>query len=269
MIWNHIKPVSLKPGFVLLLVVAISIVMVQAEAVSMGKITVAGPKVEANKGYAIGIILSKSCIALVKAGKDTCPSYKDLASIDNSIPEYSGPFAETNGYYHRVPPKFANNMGYYQYDPTFRVFVDPPQTARMPLITIETKIPEYHISGQFKINEIKDYTLKDSKATKSARSYSHTRYVDSTCSFASITAVNWKTVLPDTIHFMRSNCDPKQTQIDTITLDVKQLTKHDIATSSKYKLDQFYLDVIKNCTKSYGACKTVDNRQVTTTSDRK
>lgn len=249
------KPVGLK--IILLLLLAFSITVTQAEAVSMGKIVAGAPTEERNKGYAVGIILSKTCITLVKAGKDTCPSYRDLATLDNSVPEYSGAFKETDGFYHRVPPKYPNTMGFYQYDPTFRIFVDPPKTAKMPLITIEAQLQEYHIEGQFKINEIKDYSLKDSKATKSVRSYSHTRYVDPTCSYATITSENWQKILPDTIHFMRNNCDPNQTQILTLGSDIKRLTTHDITTTAKYKLEKLYDTIKRECLKEYGKCDTI------------
>lgn len=257
------KTVGLKVVFALFLVLCI-IIPVQAHAVSVGKITVGAPTIEKNKGYAIGIILSKSCIILVKAGSDKCPTYKELATLDNSIPAYSGTFKDVNGFYQRMQPKYPNTMGFYQYDNTFRIFVDPPQTAKMPLITIETRLPEYHIDGQFKVKEIKDHALADSKAFKSVREYSHTRYVDKTCSFAVITADNWEKVLPDTITYMRANCDDTKTQVLTLAKDIKNLKSHDIATTSKYKLEKFYKDTIKNCTKSYQACKTISNPAVTT-----
>lgn len=236
----------------------------------MGKVTVGAPKAESNRGYAIGVILSDACIAAIKSNHTTtCPSYRDLQSIDNSIPAYSGKFKEINGFYQREPPKMPNSMGYYQYDPTFRIFVDPPHTARMQIITIESQLKEYHQSDQFKIKEIKDGKLIDSKATKSIRTYSTKRFVDPTCTVATITAANWKELLPDTINFMRNNCNPNQTQIKTIQNDIKVLKTHDIATSAKWKLDKFYDSVIKNCTKSYQACKVIDNRAVTTQSDKR
>lgn len=260
---------SFRVLFLMVLVSAMMLPLAHADAVSMGKITVSGPKVEANKGYALGIILSDTCISSVKAGSKTCPSYRELATLDSSVPAFSGTFKEVNGFYQRVPTKYPNSMGFYQYDPVFRIFVDPPKTAKMPLITIETQLPEYHQSDQFKVNEIKDGKLIDSKAIKSVRTYSIKRFVDSTCSFATITATNWKELLPDTINFMRNNCDPNQTQIKTIQNDIKVLKVHDVSTSAKWKLDKFYADTIKNCTKSFQACKTVDNRAVTTQSDKR
>ncbi len=248
---------GLKLGLVLLLVTAISIPIIQAEAISVGTITAGAPTIERNKGYAIGIILSNSCIVLVKSGSDLCPSYQDLMIFDNSIPAYSGEFKEVNGFYKRMPPKLPNSMGFYQYDPTFRIFVDPPKVANLPLITIETKLTEYHISGQLKVNEIKDYSLKDSKATKSARSYSHTWYVDSTCSYGTVTARDWKTVLPAVINYMKADCDPNKINIGNIGLDIKDLTAHDITTSAKWKLDKLYETIKRDCLKEYGKCNTI------------
>lgn len=255
---------------ILLLVLCVAVAVSQAEAVSLGKMVVGSPKAESNRGYAIGVILSDACIAAIKSNHTTpCPSYRELQSIDNSIPAYSGAFREINGFYQREQPKMPNSMGYYQYDPVFRVFVDPPHTARMQIITIESQLKEYHQSDQFKINEIKDGKLVDSKATKSVRTYSTKRFVDSTCTVATITADNWREILPDTINFMRNNCAPNQTQIKTIQNDIKILKTHDVGTSAKWKLDKFYESVIKNCTKSYGTCKKVDNRAVTTQSDKR
>lgn len=254
-------------AFLLLLCVAALIPLSHVEAVSMGKITVSGPKAETNKGYAIGIVLSDTCIASVKAGSKACPSYHDLVSFDNSIPAYSGSFKDVNGFYQRVPTKYPNSMGFYQYDPTFRVFVDPIKTAKIPLVTIETQIPEYHAADQRKIQEIKNGDLVDSKAIQSSRLYSVDRYVDPTCSYASISAKSWKTLLPDTIDFMKHDCDPNYTNVQTVKNDVKTITVHDVATSNKYKLDRFYQTAIKDCTKSYQSCKTIPNKAVTTKSD--
>lgn len=254
-------------AFLLLLCVAALIPLSQAEAVTLGKITVHGPTVESNKGYAVGVILSKTCIASVKAGISQCPSYRDLEKFDTSIPAYSGSFHDVDGFYQRVPTKYPNPMSFYQYDPVFRVFVDPVKTAKIPLITIETQIPEYHGAGQFKITEIKNGKLVDSKAVQSLRQYSIDRYVDPSCSYASITALNWERMLPDTINLMQHDCDPAYTSLVTTVNDTKTITEHDVSTSAKYKLDKFYQSAIKDCTKSYQACKTIPNRAVTTKSD--
>lgn len=239
--------------------------------ISVGKIVAMGPTQESNKGYALGIVLSNTCIKLIQSGSTAWPSYKDMADLwDNSNEKYSGKFVYTNGFYHRVYSTYKNSMGFYQHSSDFIVLVDPPKTAKIPLIVIEcNELKEFHLKGSFKILEIKDSPLIDDKATKTIRTFSHTRFVDDECLNATVTGKDWKNVINDTIIFMKHNCDAGYTKLNTIEDKISILKTHNIATSSKYKLDKFYKDVLTNCIKQYGVCNKVDNRQVNTDSSQK
>lgn len=256
---NHARfPTTNQPRNLLLasilLIACVSFYIADAEAISLGKITVGVPTTENNKGHAVGVLLSETCIKLVKTGSKTCPSYEILEPIyDNSIKEYSGSFKFKNGFYQRESTSYKNSMGFYQHDPTFRVLVDPPKTAKLPLITIVPRLDQFHLAGQMKVFEIKD-GINDAKALKSIRMVSGIRYVDDSCTYATITAVNWKFVLTDTINFMKADCDPNKTEIKTVTSIIKPITQHKVSDSYQYKLDQWKKQIKEQCLTKKGSC---------------
>jgi hypothetical protein len=214
------------------------------------------------KGKVVGIVIEKSCLI-----SDRCLNYSDVIPLDNTDPRYMGKFVEKNGDYTRQATSNQNNYRWLEFQKGFTVVVDPPLKFRtqIPIITIVSKLDEYHLEGQKKITELND--CHDCKALNKVRTYSHTRYVDATCTNAVITAKNWKTVLPDTINYLRNNCDPAQTTIQSISYEIKPLTKHDISTSSKSKLDKFYAKVKSECLKTRNACTVLENRAVSTMQD--
>lgn len=205
---------------------------------------------ESYKGKAVGVIIEKSCLLSEK-----CLKYKDIVTLDNSNQKYSGEFIPNGNDIKRKNVSFPNPLGFYRFDNDFRVFVDPPQAAKvkLPLIEIRTKLDQFFIQGQSKITELK--INNETKATDKVRTFSHTRYVDSTCTNAIITAKNWKTVLPDTINYLRNGCDPSQTKINTLTYEVTPLVKHDISTSYKWKYEKWQAEIIKNCLKQRNSCQ--------------
>lgn len=216
------------------------------------------------KGKALGIVISKSCLMSQK-----CLHYSDIRDFDNSDSTMTGPLVLKDGDYVRQASSKQNNYYWLQYSKNYTVMLDPALKFRdqIPLITIVPTLDEFHLQGQF---AIKEYKLQaDAKATQDVRSYSHTRYVDSTCTNAIITAKDWKKVLPDTIDYLRNNCDSKHTKLTTITNEMRPLTKHDLGTSNKWKLDQFYKNVIEKCTKSRNACTEIENKSITTMGDSK
>lgn len=247
-------PVSLRLVLTLTLVIALLYCQTnQSEAAE-----------QSFRGKAVGIVIEKSCLI-----SERCMNYSDIVDLDTTNPKYMGKFVERNGDLVRQSTSKQNNYRWLEFQKDFTIVVDPPLkfSTQLPIITIISQLPEFHIQGQEKVIEYK--TTPDAKATAKVRSFSHTRYVDSTCTNAVITAKNWQKVLPDTINYLRGNCDPKQTQIDTIGLDVGTLKKHDISTSNKSKLDKFYAHVLKECTKARNACTVLENRAVTTMSDSK
>ena len=244
---------SLRLVLLTLVIALISCQTIQAEAIPYQY-----------KGKVLGIIISKACLL-----SSNCLKYNDIKDFDNSNPTMTGQLVLKNGDYYRKATSNQNNYKWLEYSKNYTVIVDPPLKfyAQVPIITIVTSLDEYHLEGQMGVHEYKVQT--DAKANSSIRSYSHTRYVDSTCTNAIITAKDWKKVLPDTIDYLRNSCDPKHTTLTTITNDVKPLTKHDLATSNKWKLDEFYAKVLKECTKARNACTEIQNRAITTMGDSK
>lgn len=245
---------SLRLVLILTLVIALlSCQTIQSEAAE-----------QSFKGKVVGIVIEKSCLI-----SDRCMNYSDIVDLDTTDPKYMGKFIEKNGDLTRQSTSKQNNYRWLEFQKDFTIVVDPPLKFRtqIPIITIVSQLDEFHIRGQEKVIEYKQ--TPDAKATMKVRSFSHTRYVDQTCTNAVITAKNWQKVLPDTINYLRGNCDPKHTQIETIGLDVGILTKHDIGTSSKNKLEKFYAHVLKECTKTRNACTSLENRAVTTMGDSK
>lgn len=236
---NHTRyPKSAKPPLLLLASISLlfCVVFTSAEAA------------ETLKGKGVGILIEKT---VLKSGKLL---YKDITPLDNSITKYSGGFIEKNGDLMRKSSPYQNSYGYYKHDKTFRIFVDPPPVIRntLPIITIVSQLDEFHIKGQQKVTELR--LNNETKPIESIRTYSHTRYIDSTCTNAIITVKDWKTVLPDTINYLRMNCDPKATKITTLGYDIKPLTKHKLAETYDWKLKQWQKEIMEKCTKSRNAC---------------
>ena len=240
-------------GIILLITIVISVIPNQAEAVSISL-----------KGKGIGIIIEKP---LLLSGK---LKYSDLMKYDNSSAKYSGALVKSGDDVKREKSKYQNNLAFYYSSSKFTVFVDPPKavTTQMPNIIIVSNLVEYHDTGQFKIMENKT-AKNDIKATVSKRTYSTARFVDAGCFNAVIQYQNWQLLLPDTIQYLYHNCDPNYTKINTIIDEYHPITKHDLATSSKYKLEQFYDTVSKDCTKKRNACVISENRAVSTMGDSK
>jgi hypothetical protein len=205
------------------------------------------------KGKALGIVIEKSCLLSEK-----CLKYKDILYLDNSNQKYSGSFISTGNDVKRQSVIFPNPLGFYRYDTDFLIFVDPPQAAKvkLPLIEIKTKLDEFHIQGQKKVTEYKQNN--ETKATEKIRTFSHTRYVDSTCTNAIITAKNWKIVLEDTIDYLRHNCSTDYTKLKTIEMEVTKLAKHDISTSYKWKYEAWKKQITEKCLRERNACQELN-----------
>ena len=198
------------------------------------------------KGHAIGIEISKSCQL-----SDKCVKYSDISSLDNSDPRYFGKIGPDGK---RVMSPYTDMYQALAFG-GFKVLVDPPSNTKlhMPVITIDTQLPAYFLDSQMKITDVSEPGMYH--ATKSIRSFSHTRYVNQSCTEAIITADNWQAVLPDTINYMRTGCDPKATKIDVVTNVIKDKVQHNISESYKKKLDNYYDYVKKNCLGSFGKCQ--------------
>lgn len=231
------------------------------------------------KAKIIGVDLSKSCITQNKNGiKSDCPTYLDLKSLDASKQEVSGYFETKNGYFSRTEPKLVNSWRFYDYDPTPRIIIDPPQSMseRIRLITIQDNFDTYLLFESRFMKQ--DYVLLNStsppdnwgnytnynkldKQSVQVRNNTasgvifHDRYVDERCKHAVINADKWLQLLPDTINFMRNNCDESFTSFNHKEIVTKTLTPQDITTTQKYKDEQRLKWIKENCLAKYGSCK--------------
>lgn len=211
----------------------------------------------------LAIDLSRSCQA-----SPNCPTYDDLKIYDNSNVVISGKFIKDH--YNKTKrecTKIEKSLAWYDTMVKNRtiIFVDPcyKESTYMHRITIVPQLDNYFLSSQMKVKEVGN-DIKSFKPTQNNRTVSHTRYVDDNCDHATITAKNWKVVLDDTIRYLLSGCNPDYTKIKTTTNIVQNLTKHDIATSSKWKLEQYYNYVKQKCLSSRNICDTTNNKAVST-----
>ena len=226
----------------------------------------------------IGIDLSQSCIIQIKNNMTTdCPTYLDLRQLDSSKQEISGYFKRENGYYFRGNPVLLESWRFYDHDPTIRIIIDPPNgmSERIRTITIQDNFDVYFLpdSKSMKQNYIvlNNTSIYDgwgnstvfSKLDKpsvqvwdytASRVIYHDRYVDEACKHAVINADKWVSLLPDTINYMRNNCDEKSTSFNHKEVIITQLTPQDITTTQKYKDDQRLKWIKEFCIFKFKAC---------------
>ena len=226
----------------------------------------------------IGVDLSQGCITLIKNNFRTdCPSYSALRKFDSSMQEVSGFFTD-DGFYHRGSPPQKNSWRLYDHDSTPRVIVDPPpgMSERIRLITIQdnfkdyllpdsrTMKPNYQLINMTKLadewgkngtyNGLVKTSFFNTTDTASRIIY-HDRYIDEKCWHAIINADKWEILLPDTINYMRNNCDDAHTSFIHKEVVVEKLTPQDITTSQKYKDEQRLKWIKEFCIFKYGSCK--------------
>lgn len=211
----------------------------------------------------IAIELSKSCQA-----SPNCPTWSDLLPYDNSNQMISGKFVKVNGKDVRHCSNIKNSLAWYDYNNKNKtvIFVDPcyKESIYMHRITIVPSLDNYHTKDQMKVKEIGN--IKDFKPIQNIRTISHTRSVQN-CDQAVITAKDWKPLLDDTIQYLLTGCG--ETKYKTTSDIIQNITKHDIATSSKYKLEQYAKYVKENCLKARNSCTPPDNKAVSTMGDQK
>lgn len=180
----------------------------------------------------IGVQLSNSCIDMIKNNipNNPCPTYEELESLDTSRREYSGQFADDNGFYHRMAPKFINSWRIYDSDPTPRIIVDPPQgmAERMRMITINPNFSVYFTEGDQKLDE-------------GIRTWHEGRYIDN-CKQAYIGTNDWKRILPDTIATLHNNCS--HTSLDELRQETMPFTELPLGETQYWK-DKVWLEDAK------------------------
>lgn len=180
----------------------------------------------------IGVEISKTCQTMIIHSFETdCPSYRELQSLDNSLLA-SGEFKEINGFYQRDKPLYNNDHVLYDFETDFVIIVNPSGNiaSRIKMITIESNMDTY-------------LTAFDMKKIDDTRTLNHDRWVDS-CKNAVINSSNWKFLLPDTIHYLRTGCTV--TAFDSIEVIEDKITEVDLTTSPNYQAKwKHEADVIK------------------------
>lgn len=218
------------------------------------------PYADARNNYDVGITLSKTCIAMIKNNLTTnCPTYEEILVLfpDNTNQNISGKFIYKDGYLQRDHTKYLDHFKFYTYQPV-TTWVDPPGDilGRIATITIEPKLPEYLI-------------FESQKLINNTMTVGHSRYVDPLCYRATITATDWVFLTGDTMNLMFHNCDPNFTTFNHIKSKYMGESYQNLATSSKYKLDQFIKDAKEKYKQSYiGTNDIVNNTSVTTDEDQ-
>lgn len=186
----------------------------------------------------IGIELSKTCqIMIINNFPTDCPTYQDLQDLDTSRVE-SGVFGYHDGFYQRGQPLVKNDHRLYDFEKEFVIVVNPSGNlaSRIKMITIENSLDNYFLPYDF---VKKDHT----------RTVNHDRYVDS-CKNAVISASEWKGLLPDTIHYLRTGCTV--TGYDSVEKITDPITNIDITTSPFYQYTLWLDDTKQKCK---GLCK--------------
>lgn len=89
------------------------------------------------------------------------------------------------------------------------------------------------------------------------------RWINPNCTSATITAENWLYLTGDTLRYLQHKCDPQYTNFDHIVKHRFEKSYQDLATSGKYKLEQFIKESKEKYKVSYiGSNEIFDNKSV-------
>lgn len=221
----------------------------------------------------IGVNLSQTCITMIKNNlNSTCPTYKDMISLDSSDTDISGKFTTDGSFFHRDEPNRQQSWRYYDFDDTIRVFIDPPKgmAERIKMIEIQPNFDNYFITDSMEQQsefELIDVVINATKFKKAVtiqvknqtqdygRIIYHDRYVDS-CSKAVINADKWEILLADTINYMRNNCDESHTSFIEKEIIHPNYTSIDITTSPNWQFQQEMKRISEFCIFKFRACNS-------------
>lgn len=204
----------------------------------------------------IGINLSQTCIRALQNNVTTsCPDYRILEDLGlDTTHKYSGKLEFYDGYWHR---KALVKNDYQLYD------FKKPNTLVDPSHSVAQRIRMITITSGFN-----QYLLADDMVKENNTRIVHKDRFVKECNEATINADTWMLTLADTIQYLRSGC--KGTLLNTVDVIVDNMTKHQIDTSNKWKLDQWLKDVKKKYKISYiGTNDNRTNPSVVTDEDEK
>ena len=153
----------------------------------------------------------------------SCVGYDLLRQLDSSNEDISGGWIVEDGYTKRDVSVLEKSWRWYDTDDNIRIIVDPPtgMTERIKMITLTNNFDTY-------------FTPSDMKLENNTRTWHEGRYVDK-CRTAIIDVNNWLMLLPDTIHYLRTNCEV--TGYDELKSENMTLSNIDITTSPNYQAE--------------------------------
>lgn len=199
----------------------------------------------------IGIQISQTCLK-----SQSCLDYSDIIYLDRTNKKISGEFVKSGDDIKRKCTTVKNSISYYSTmaPKNLTLIVDPcfQDATFIPMIIIQPRLDTYLLPDHMQVKEIGNSTER--KPTQVSIKTSHTRWVDSRCDEAVITAKDWKRVLIDTINYLSHDCSLDHTKIKTTAEELRPITKHDISTSYKSKDAKWQAEIKSKCLQSRNAC---------------
>lgn len=225
------------------------------------------PQAEARIVDDFGIIISQKCLIMNKNNiQSSCPTIEQIIELypDTSPKNQIGDFVNINGQVQREPmPMRIDNCWNYlkglELTSSKKIFVDPPGCMRpyLKMITIESNFNEYPLDKII------------SQVTNNTILMGNHRYVNYGCTESIIDAKDWIYLTGDTLNLMNHDCDPAFTTFDHIKKFTFEKSYQDIATSNKYKLDEYFKSAKEKYKISFiGTNEKFENRAVTEDEDR-
>jgi len=173
----------------------------------------------------ISISLDKSCLTLLENNmSSSCPTYDEIKGV----------FANTPcGYKGDACLKYFSQVGIkngYVINPDFSVF------ERVKNVVIRANFDEFKMPG----------SGGGYNNTSHSLTFGLGRFVDK-CHAAYVDAKLWLTLTGDSIWYLNNNCQSDFTYHTPNRVEQLHKVEHDIATSYKYKLEQWQKQVIEDC----------------------
>lgn len=203
-----------------------------------------------------GIALSKSCLVMISNNVTSqCPTYDQIAAVftDNTNQRTSGKLDYYNGIFQRGPPNILNPIQEYVFKPVPTLWIDPPGSIRdrIDMITILPSVPEYKIP--INSTHMDNYII----------TFGIDRWINPNCSEIKITANNWVFLTGDGLRLLAHNCDMNYTSFNGTVSHTFEKSYQNLATTSKYKLDEF-IKLAKEKYKTSHIGKDVNNNKSVT-----
>ena len=171
----------------------------------------------------IGITLDNTCKLFIKNNLTSgCPSFEFLNTL------YPG-----------SPCDYVEHscLDYYRQIGGFYYFIDPPSPVadRIKMVEIRYNFEEFHLQDERGYDDL-NHTIN----------YQIGRYMDG-CKTAYIGSDSWLRYTGDSIYFLSKDCNPAYTNLGGFRSESINQTKHDIASSYKWQLDEWIKESLVKC----------------------